>query len=94
MTEFSTMLVVRCNKCGKSLSASAGISHNGRVSVDVDPCEHCVDEAHADGNTEGYAERDGEVAELEKQIADLLDQLPPPPLPDCAAERPQRLIQH
>ncbi len=93
MAEVSIDITVSCGKCGRELSSSAAISHN-RIAVDAAPYEFCMDEAHSDGNTEGWNERNDEVAGLEQQIAELLEQLPPAPLPESATDRPRRLIQH
>lgn len=89
----STDIEVKC-ECGQPIDASMQRHRDGSLYLECAPCKHCLSEEKANGNGEGYSERDAEVAALEQQVLELIEQLPPPPLPASAGERPPRRIQH
>ena len=44
---------VECSKCGHSLGGISMTSRHGTISVLVEPCERCLDEARSEEETHG-----------------------------------------
>jgi len=66
---------LKCSECGAPLKArfdDRSIPHRGgSVDISIEPCEMCLDKAHADGADEGAESRDGEFDRLEGAIEGL-----------------------
>lgn len=53
MPILETEFEVFCYKCGTGLCMSTTVKGS---SIHVEPCEHCINEAHQDGYDDGYRE--------------------------------------
>ena len=42
----------RCGTCNKPIEAEADVSRNNNVTITVDPCESCIDDAVSRGRNE------------------------------------------
>jgi hypothetical protein len=40
---------VECNVCGHTLAINSSVDRYGKVTIDVEPCETCMAQAHTDG---------------------------------------------
>ncbi len=74
--EVEVSFSVSCAKCGKDLDNGCKTEkdrYNGKLSLEVEPCECCLANERASGVDDGRDEKDVEVDSAREESADLRD---------------------
>jgi hypothetical protein len=67
--ELSDEFVVQCATCGKEVEASVSLALSGKRLIEIEPCEGCLRDAEANGETNATAQwRDDVVQEIRAQV--------------------------
>lgn len=53
----------KCEVCGQELSCNASTDYRGKITIDVEPCEKCLEEAKDNGYEKGSADAERDHVE-------------------------------